>query len=249
VLFGHERGAFTGASATHKGVFEQAAGGTLLIDEIGDLDLGLQPKLLRAIQRSEVQRVGGSQWIPVDVRVIAATRRDLDREVQRGRFRDDLFFRLAVGRVELPPLRRRREDVAGLARHFWQSLGGDPSLFAGDLLERYADYSWPGNVRELHNLMARRLALGDLDERSPIALAAAAGQASSLVPSFDEDTIEKILALDLPLPQARRKAVEELERRYVQRVLARSGGNVGVAAAASGIARRYFEMIKSRRSR
>src|SRR5262249_21894057 len=109
-LFGHERGAFTGALSARKGVFEQADGGTLLIDEIGDLDLALQPKLLRALERSEVRRVGGNQSIRVDVRLLCATRRDLDREVQAGRFRDDLFHRLAVTRIELPPLRDRRSD-------------------------------------------------------------------------------------------------------------------------------------------
>ena len=117
-LFGHERGAFTGAIAQRRGVFEHADRGTLFVDEIGELDLALQPKLLRAIERGEVQRVGSGAWTRVDVRIIAATRRDLDREVQAGRFRDDLFFRLAVGRVELPPLRRRRGDIAVLARHF-----------------------------------------------------------------------------------------------------------------------------------
>src|SRR4029077_11022397 len=117
-LFGHERGAFTGAVAARKGVFEQAHGGTLLIDEIGDLDAALQPKLLRAIERSEIRRVGASHPTRVDVRILAATRRDLDREVQLGRFRDDLFHRLAVGRLELPPLRARRGDVALLARSF-----------------------------------------------------------------------------------------------------------------------------------
>jgi transcriptional regulator with GAF, ATPase, and Fis domain len=118
-LFGHEKGAFTGALTTRKGVLEQAEGGTLLIDELGDLDLSLQPKLLRAIERLEVRRVGGDRAIRVNVRVLAATRRDLDREVQAGRFRDDLYHRLAVARVELPALRDRHGDVELLARHFW----------------------------------------------------------------------------------------------------------------------------------
>src|ERR1019366_2932515 len=147
-LFGHERGAFTGAVTMRKGVFEQAHGGTLLIDEIGDLDLSLQPKLLRAIERSEIRRVGGDRSIKVDVRVLAATRRDLDHEVQAGRFRDDLFHRLAVARIELPPLRRRAGDVPVLARNFWRALGGDEQALTGDLLLRWQDYAWPGNVRE-----------------------------------------------------------------------------------------------------
>jgi two-component system, NtrC family, response regulator HydG len=160
-LFGHERGAFTGASSTHKGVFEQAHGGTLLIDEIGDLSPSLQPKLLRVLQRSEVKRVGGDRPISVDVRVLAATRRDLDREVQNGQFRDDLFFRLAVARIELPPLREREGDIAVLAQHFWQSLGGDGPI-PHEFLTRLESNPWPGNVRELHNAVARQIALGNL---------------------------------------------------------------------------------------
>src|SRR5690606_9121403 len=122
-LFGHERGAFTGSVGTRKGVFERAHGGTLLIDEIGDLPLELQPKLLRALEQAELTRVGGNETIPVDVRVIAATRRNLDLEVQKGRFRDDLFHRLVIARIELPPLRERKGDVRLLALEFCRQLG------------------------------------------------------------------------------------------------------------------------------
>jgi len=166
-LFGHERGAFTGAISSRKGVFEQAHGGTLLIDEVGDLDPTLQPKLLRAIERFEIRRVGGDKWIKVDVRVLAATRRDLDREVQAGRFRDDLFHRLAVARVELPPLRNRIGDITALAIHFWAELGGDPARIPRDVMQKWEDYAWPGNVRELRNTIARQLALGDLASAMP----------------------------------------------------------------------------------
>ena len=162
-LFGHERGAFTGAHTARQGVFEQAHGGTLLIDEIGDLDISLQPKLLRAIDRRQVRRVGGNHAIDVDVRIMAATRRDLDREVQENRFRDDLFHRIAVARVQLPPLRRRCGDVSILANHFCQLLGGKHSLHPS-LLRRWEDFSWPGNVRQLRNAVARVLALGELAE-------------------------------------------------------------------------------------
>ncbi len=141
---------------------EEAHGGTLLLDELGDLELSLQAKLLRVLERSEVQRVGSNRWIKVDTRVLAATRRDLDHEIQAGRFRDDLFFRLAVARIELPPLRRRDGDVTVLAFHFWRHLAGKTAPFPSDFAQRLESYAWPGNVRELYNAVARRVALGDL---------------------------------------------------------------------------------------
>jgi DNA-binding NtrC family response regulator len=237
-LFGHERGAFTGATSMRRGVFEQANGGTLLIDEIGDLDPSLQPKLLRALQRGEVRRVGGDKPIPVDVRVLSATRRDLDREVQDGRFRDDLYFRLAVTRVELPPLRSRRGDISLLASHFWRELqaAGEPPY---ELLRRYERYNWPGNVRELSNAVARHLALGELLPESAYETSAPTGNAL-------EDAIEATLALDLPFPRARDRVLSVFERRYLERMLTRHGGNVTKAAEASGIGRRYFTRIASR---
>jgi two-component system response regulator HydG len=238
-LFGHERGAFTGAVSTRRGVFEQAQGGTLLIDEIGDLELALQPKLLRAIERGEVRRVGGDHWIRVDARVLAATRRDLDREVQAGRFRDDLFHRLAVGRVELPPLRDRQGDVSLLAHRFWQELGGDAGALPQETLARWEDYSWPGNVRELRNAVARRLALGELAE---LDARGATNVTSEQGP--DKDLIDKVLAL--PYIQARDMVMEEFEQRYVASVLALHQGDVAHAAAASGIGRRYFQKLRAR---
>jgi two-component system response regulator HydG len=237
-LFGHEKGAFTGALAQRRGVFEEAHGGTLFLDEIGDLDLALQPKLLRAIERGEVQRVGSSRWMREDVRIIAATRRDLDREVQAGRFRDDLFFRLAVGRIELPPLRRRRGDIAVLARHFWTAICGDEPPIPDGLIGRFEDYPWPGNVRELQNAIARHIAVGELPLLGGPSLLETSG-----------DAVEQVLAMDLPLPRARAELVEEFERRYVQRVLDRHDGNVSRAAAASGIALRYFQLLKARRKK
>ena len=241
-LFGHERGAFTGATAMRKGVFEQAHGGTLLIDEIGELPLELQPKLLRSVERSEVRRVGGERRIAVDVRLIAATRRDLDREVQEGRFRDDLFFRLAVARIELPPLRSRRGDIGVLARHFWNALGGGELPY--DVLQHFESYAWPGNVRELRNAVARRLALGELANPSR----APAPEAAPSPVEAGIDPIEHVLSLGLPLPRARAHLVREFERRYVARVLAEHGGNVTRAAQASGIARRYFNILRSRQA-
>jgi DNA-binding NtrC family response regulator len=234
-LFGHERGAFTGAVNSRKGVFEQADTGTLLIDEIGDLDLALQPKLLRALERSQIRRVGGDRPIVVDVRVLAATRRDLDHEVQAGLFRDDLFHRLAVARIELPPLRERHGDVAELATHFCRSLGADESAINDELLRRWEDYTWPGNVRELRNSVARHLALGDL-----------APHAKSGEHPRVGDFIERVLMMDLPIGDARDRVIEEFERRYLERMLARNNGVVTDAAKASGIARRHFQRLRAR---
>ena len=243
-LFGHEKGAFTGATAARKGVFELAEGGTLLIDEIGDLDTALQPKLLRAVERGEIRRVGGARAVKVNVRVIAATRRDLDREVQAGRFRDDLYHRLAVARLELPPLRARAGDVAFLARYFWRQLGGRDEALTGEILARWSAQPWPGNIRELRNTIARHVALGSLAEdpafRGP-SMPAPATPARA-------DLLEEVLAQNLPLPRARERVLAEFERRYVARVLEQHGGDTARAAAASGIARRYFNLIRARRT-
>ena len=240
-LFGHERGSFTGATETRVGVFEEAHGGTLLIDEIGDLDIQLQAKLLRVLERHEVKRVGGSKWIRADVRVLAATRRDLDKAVQEGRFRDDLYFRLAVARIELPPLRKRQGDVRTLARHFWKLLAPRAGEISQDLLERLEVHSWPGNVRELYHAMARYVALGELDQVTP------GGRTSDHSALADRgDVFDQVLALDLPLTAARQRVVDAFERRYVERVLARHGGNVARAAESSGLARRYFQILRAK---
>lgn len=239
-LFGHERGAFSGAVATRRGIFEQAQGGTLLIDEIGDLDLALQPKLLRAIERSEIRRVGGDRTISVDVRVLSATRRDLDDMVQRGSFRDDLFHRLAVTRVELPPLRRRKGDIDVLAKYFWKEMGGAAEGPGTKQLQRWANYPWPGNVRELKNAVARALALGGMPELTPAAAPAA-------VPGGD--FAEHVIAQRLSIGRAREMVLEDFERRYVELTLREHGGNVAKAAAAAGVARRYFQILKTRFSK
>ncbi len=240
-IFGHERGAFTGAVASQRGVFEEAHGGTLFIDEIGDLDGALQAKLLRAIERSEVRRIGGTKWTRVDVRILCATRRDLEREIQAGRFRDDLFFRLAVARVELPPLRRREGDVALLTRIFWRALGGDERALTSDQVRRLEAYDWPGNVRELKNTIARRVALGELLDVDAMTETKLEGTADGFM--------HHVLDRNLPFPSARDVVLAEFERRYVARVLEDYGGNVGKAAAASGIGRRYFQTIRGRSRR
>jgi two-component system, NtrC family, response regulator HydG len=245
-LFGYERGAFTGADTTRKGLFEEADGGTIFLDEIGDLDLALQSKLLRALEKSEVRRIGATKWNRVDVRVLAATRRDLDREVQARRFRDDLFYRLAVARVELPPLRRRQGDIALLTRIFWVTLGGDEAKLPPDLIARFEQYGWPGNVRELHNAVARYLAIGEdlLFERVG---------AKDVSVATEEDFIDAMLAGTgasgggVPLPIARQQMLQAFEQKYVRKMLELHGGNVSRAAVASGIGRRYFQIIKARK--
>jgi DNA-binding NtrC family response regulator len=225
-----------------RGVFEQAHGGTLLIDEIGDLEPHLQPKLLRVLERGKIRRVGGDRSIVVDVRVLAATRRDLDHEVESGRFRDDLYHRLAVARIELPPLRERKGDVRLLALHFARDLGGDERAIRPDMLARWEDYRWPGNVRELRNGVARVLALGDLAELER-------ARTLESTASRSTDFLAAVLARKLPLVEARKEVVDELERRYLEQVLAESRGDVAAAADASGIGRRYFNMIRARLSK
>jgi len=242
-LFGHEKGAFTGAVSTRPGVFEQAHRGTLLIDEIGDLELALQPKLLRAIQRMEVLRVGSRHPIKVDVRVIAATRRDLDREIQAGRFRDDLFFRLNVARIELPPLRRRKGDAELLARHFCMLLGAPADALPERLLRAFHDYEWPGNVRELRNAVSRFLALGDLADFGP---GLERGVHSSTDDHNEGDFLDDVVAMHLPLQDARQQVVEEFERRYVQHAIERHAGSTSQAATEAGVAKRYFRLLRAR---
>lgn len=219
--------------ASRPGLFEEARGGTLLLDEVGELDLAVQPKLLRAVERGEIRKTDGSV-VPVDVRIVTTTRRDLDREVAEGRFREDLFFRVAVTRIELPPLRKRPEDVDLLARAFWTraSTGEFPEA----ALERRRSYEWPGNVRELENFVVRLAALG---EEPTTAIAASAGPKG-------HDTIDRIIAEHLPLTRAREKLVEEFERRYVEDAFIRNDRNVTKAAEAAGIARRYFRALRAR---
>ncbi len=163
-LFGHEKGSFTGAVGQHRGCFEQATGGTIFLDEIGELDINLQPKLLRVLEQREIKRVGGDKTIKVDVRVLAATNRDLRAEVNAGHFREDLYFRLSVVHVELPPLRERREDVPSLVQHFLREVASRRGMtlsFGQDAMAALVSHSWPGNVRELRNVVERAAALTD----------------------------------------------------------------------------------------
>ena len=226
-LFGHERGAFTGAIATREGAFEAANGGTIFLDEIGELAPELQPKLLRAIERREVKPVGGNQYRKVDVRVVSATNVDLETAVNQRQFRADLYYRLAVLQVRLPPLRERREDLPLLVPQLLDQLGlaGRPEahkVLAVELGEEIARHAWPGNVRELRNYIERVVAL---DERVELASVSTA--------STDVD-------VERPFKEARDALVRDFERRYVERVLARHEDNVSAAARAAGLDRLTF---------
>jgi DNA-binding NtrC family response regulator len=239
-LFGHERGAFTGASDSRPGLIELAEDGTLLIDEIGDLDLPLQAKLLRVVDRGEFRRVGGRKTLQIDARLLAATRRDLDREAQAGRFRDDLLHRLAIGRIELPPLRERKGDVALLARHFASELGAPSGTLTPELLDKLEDYTWPGNVRELRNTVLRRIVYG---EGAPVGTHG--GPPLPVSPEVG-DWLNEVIAQTPSFSEARRLAIEEFERRFVEHALREHGGNVARAAEASGIAARYLRLLRAK---
>jgi DNA-binding NtrC family response regulator len=240
-LFGHERGSFTGAAASHAGAFEQADGGTLFLDEIGELEASLQPKLLRFLEKHEVRRVGGSGARKVDVRVVAATNRRLEQLAKDGGFREDLFYRLAVIRVVLPPLRQRRDDVPMLALELARRIrpGVDPaSWLDAHALEVLSSYPWPGNVRELRNVLERLAALPDA--RPELLLAPASdekGQAAAADPHRGLD--------DLAYHDAKERILDAFERRYVAAVLARSGGVVARAAEHAQVPRQtFFRLIR-----
>jgi two-component system response regulator AtoC len=219
-LFGHARGAFTGATAERRGLFEEAHGGTLFLDEIGELPPALQVKLLRALQEGEVRRVGDNASRPVDARVIAATSRDLEAEVSAGRFRADLFYRINVVRLHLPPLRDRPGDVADLAQHFVAAYGRRLGLGARGIapaaMRRLLEYPWPGNVRELENVIERALVLTDGTEvgveQLPPAIRTPGGAAAGAPLSPDGDLSVK-------------RGTERLERDLIRRALERTGGN------------------------
>src|ERR671920_62478 len=167
-LFGHEKGAFTGAAARRQGKFEQADGGTLFLDEIGDMSANVQAKLLRALEERRIERLGGGDSIPVDVRIVSATHRPLEQDIEKGSFRADLFYRLQVVTIEIPALRERREDIPVLAdtfaRQAAERYGLPPRVLAPSALRRLVEYHWPGNVRELRNAVERSMILAEGDE-------------------------------------------------------------------------------------
>jgi transcriptional regulator with PAS, ATPase and Fis domain len=235
-LFGHVRGAFSGASVSRKGVIEEAHGGTLFLDEIGELPLLLQPKLLRAIETRAVRAVGANVSQPVDVRIIAATNRPLARSVNEGAFREDLYYRLAVVEIALPPLRARREDIAALANHFFRSFGGQgelPPSYVAALSQR----GLPGNVRELRNLVERAMLLGTIGHPQP---------PTPPTPPAARGPIDALVQLNLPLKEARQAWTANFEHVYVKAVLERTRGNVTHAAELAGVSRRFLQRLAAR---
>ncbi len=236
-LFGHERGAFTGADKARKGVFEEASGGTLFLDEIGELPIEMQPKLLRALEAREVRPIGGRVAKPIDVRVVAATSRRLAEAARTGEFRSDLFYRLAVARVTVPPLRDRPEDVLPIARAMLRVLRSDPTLeIPADLASMLEAYNWPGNVRELRNVVERWAALGRLDR-------------TMFDPLEAQMSAEDDLAM-LPYHQARKIVLDRFEEKYLPRVLERAGGVMARAAELAEVARpSFYRMLERIRPR
>jgi transcriptional regulator with GAF, ATPase, and Fis domain len=232
-LFGHVRGAFTGAVADRQGAFEAADGGTLFLDEIGELPLELQPKLLRVLERREVRRVGSNQARRLDVRIVAATNRSLAREIERGRFREDLFFRLAVVEIGLPPLRERPDDIPLLIEHLVRAVGGPDARLPERVTEALRGQSYAGNVRELRNAVARALSLGRGGAAPPPATVAADPQAMTV-------------DLSAPLREGRDRALDAYERAYLQAALERTGGNVTRAAELAGVNRKFIQRAMKR---
>lgn len=223
-LFGHGKGAFTGAATARRGLFEEADGGTLFLDEIGEMSLPLQAKLLRALQDGELRRVGENQSFSVDVRVICATHRNLRERVAEGRFREDLFYRLKVLTLEVPPLRERREDVLPLARHFLTQETTEAIGFSAKAAERLLGYHWPGNVRELENVVKHGAALASGPE--------------ILVEDLPEELLQQ--ASPSPLPSSSTtpfRTLAEVEREHILRVLDACGGSQSEAARVLGVAR------------
>jgi DNA-binding NtrC family response regulator len=248
-LFGHEKGAFTGATRERIGCFREAHGGTIFLDEVGDLPKHLQVKLLAVLQRHEVRPVGSDRALPIDVRVIVATNRDLDADVEAGKFREDLYFRLAVVPLRIPPLRERREDLPDLIgmfmRHFRSSVDReDVNGITPEAMEALLRYSWPGNVRELINvieratLLCRGLTITRADLPEPLG--------SLPPPAGSADTLPLPRAWDdRPFHEVKKEVLDRFERKYLRHLLDRTGGRIGESAKLAGVAERtLYEKMK-----
>ena len=234
-LFGHVRGAFTGAVSDRKGAFVEADGGTLFLDEIGELALEMQPVLLRALDKRTIRPVGGTGQRMVSVRVVAATNRDLRAEMATKRFREDLYYRLAVVRIHVPPLRERPADFALLVQHFVESYAKPPGLVARPAdIERLSRLPWPGNVRQMRNVIEHACAVShgdelDLDEFLASALAPAPALGA--------------IALDMPFKEAKARVVEEFERVYLKALLEHHAGNLSAASRSADLDRKHLREL------
>ncbi len=239
-LFGHVRGAFSGAVSDRRGVFEEAHGGTLFLDEIGEMPLAVQSKLLRAIETRSVRRVGGNSERSVDVRIVAATNRPLAICANQGTFREDLYYRLAVVEVTLPPLRARVDDIPRLAAHFFARFSGSSEPLPDAFVTMLARRSWPGNVRELRNFIERAVSLGSIH-------AAPASRPPAIEPPAAlPSTMESLIPLHLPLKDARQAWTESFESVYVRSMLKKTGGNLTRAAELAGVNRRFMQRLLAR---
>ncbi|CAN5911026.1 hypothetical protein BH11MYX2_BH11MYX2_06450 [soil metagenome] len=246
-LFGHERGAFTGATASYAGAFERAHNGTVFLDEIGELPLAMQPKLLRVLENKEVRRVGGSKTLEVNLRIVAATNRDLGVEVNRGRFREDLYYRLAVARVHVPPLRDRKDDLPLLIEHILTlTPGGETASIAQETIDLMMKHDWPGNVRELRNVIERAVLLSEAPENedslrrapaAPIQKEPSITVTPSQTATASEASMTVPVDVTVPFKNAKQNVISEFEKRYISRLLAQHDGNISAAARAAGIDR------------
>ena len=267
-MFGHAKGAFTGATGDRRGAFEAADGGTIFIDEIGELPLDLQPRLLRVLEKQEIKRVGANATIGIDVRVVCATNRDLEREVADGRFREDLYFRLNVVKLKLPSLRERPDDIIFLAERFLADFPGmyGPIQLRDDTKRKLVEHPWPGNVRELKNLIDRGAAMSDRYFRMPedfgqtieidgfggIAPGAGVGLVDHHEPAPEEAPRAEAGAITRPLwegreyKDAKEAVLEDFERGYINALLEKHGGNVSAAARDAGIHRNILHRMMSR---
>jgi DNA-binding NtrC family response regulator len=241
-LFGHVRGSFTGAMTDKKGVFEEAQGGTCFLDEIGDITPNMQAKLLRVLQEHEIRRVGGKEWIKTDVRVVAATNRNLAELVKKRTFRHDLYYRLNVITVVLPPLRERREDIPALAYHFLrrysQENGKEVRVISNEAMALLCKYYWPGNIRELENTMERAAALAQQQILTPDDLPAEVREGR--LPDWSSDLAQEERSFFASSP-----TLDEVDKHYVQYILRRTQGNISHAAKILDIDRRsLYRMIE-----
>ncbi|HEY3498431.1 MAG TPA: sigma 54-interacting transcriptional regulator [Polyangiaceae bacterium] len=239
-LFGHARGAFTGADRARIGAFEAADHGTIFLDEIGEMPLEMQPKLLRVLENREVRRAGENEARKVNVRVIAATNRNLEREVNRGRFREDLYFRLSVFTVRLPPLRERADDIPDLVRALLERMGAPDGarLFTPQILAELAQHEWPGNVRELRNYVERAVVLQDATSPSHALRAPTVPEAAG--------ELHGEVSIEAPFKTAKEALIAGFERAYLEQLMAWAGGNVSRASRKAKLDRMYLHRLLQR---